>query len=727
MFTRLAGSALVVALLGCSATGASEAPRSAPAGATAPRATMPTAPELAQLERDIRARIAREGTAEIGVVLIDLATGHKLGINEHVSMHAASTMKVPVMLELFRQADEGRFSVDDSITVINEFSSIADGTRYTLATDRDRLLIERLGQPLSLRRLARGMTVVSSNLATNILIEHVGAANVQRTMARIGAQDMVVLRGVSDTPAFQAGMNNTTTAAALARSMEAIARCEITSRESCDGMMEILEAQEYVEGIPSGVPPGARVASKTGSVSGINHDAAIVMPPGREPYVLVVMTRGASSPDAAVAAMVDISRRVWQELVGNDPPTAQLTDLHDRYRVDALPDRTFNHAEYWTTLGPIVERASNLTREEIGRSAEGRPIYLVRYGNGPTSALLWSQMHGNESTASMSLVDHLPLPLGVAGRPSRASDRGEALGLFIPMLNPDGAERFQRHNAQGIDVNRDARNLATPEARALKSVQERLRPDFGFNLHDQNPRTRVGGTERQAAIALLAPAFDESRSDNEVRDRAKHVAATIRRAMEPLVPGLIARYDDAFNPRAFGDLMQTWGTSTVLIESGGHANDPQKQYLRKVNFVGILAALEAIASRDYLRSDREWYEQLLFNGRSPVDILFRGGTVIIPGLPAYRADLAVNFAEPLQRLESSFTEVGDLEGLQAEEVVDLSGLFLHFDPAANPNGFLQLGPNGSTATFVARRGAEPGSEAVWIVEDGIARRVQPER
>lgn len=300
---------LLLAAAGACAPQPAASPR-LPAG----RYTLSTSPELQPLERALRERIAADTVGEVAVALIDLATGRTLGIAQDVSMHAASTMKVPVMMELFRQADAGRHAVDDSIPVINTFRSIADTSHYTLGSDQDTALVSSVGGRLPLRRIAHGMITVSSNLATNILIDYLTADSVRRTMASIGAQDMVVLRGVSDDPAFRRGMNNMTTAAALARAMEVVARCSMHTRRSCDGMMAMLEAQQFRSEIPAGLPAGVRVGNKTGSITGHRHDAAIVMPPGRAPYVLVVLTRGAANPRAATAVAVDISRRVWEQL-----------------------------------------------------------------------------------------------------------------------------------------------------------------------------------------------------------------------------------------------------------------------------------------------------------------------------------------------------------------------------------------------------------------------------
>jgi hypothetical protein len=407
--------------------------------------------------------------------------------------------------------------------------------------------------------------------------------------------------------------------------------------------------------------------------------------------------------------------------------TGELTRLHERYRVAAIGTREFTHGDLWSALGPLVDAPGGPERDEAGRSAEGRPIYRVRYGAGPTRVLLWSQMHGNESTATMALADLFRF-LAEAPDDPRARRLAERLTIeAVPMLNPDGAERFQRRNALGIDINRDARALATPEGRILRTVHERFRPQFGFNLHDQDIRARVGTSDRLAAIALLAPPFSPSREDNAVRMRAKRVAAVVRMAAEPLVAGHVARYDDTFNPRAFGDLMQSWGTSTVLIESGGWRNDPEKQYLRRVNFVALLTVLDAIATDAYAGADPARYEELPENGRPVNDLLVRGSTVVIPGLEPYRADVTVNFADPLARRGGRIVEVGDLAEAAARDTIDASGLFLH----PGPEALAQDGPGRPAlmvdrpASFVLRRGRDPASDVVWrMVADG-SRRTPP--
>lgn len=692
----------------------------------------------AALEAALKARGEQERPAEVAVSVVDLASGRRLGINDGIEVHAASTMKVPVLLELFRQAESGRLALDDPVLVRNEFTSIADGSRYALSKEEDgeRALYGLIGRRTSLRDLARRMIVRSSNLATNLLMEVVRADSVRRTMERLGAREMGVLRGVEDTAAYRRGLNNTTTARAFARVLEAIARCEITSQEACDEMIEILSGQEFNELIPAGLPPGVPVAHKTGWITEIHHDGGIVYPPGRAPYVLVVLTRGIADTLVSARLGADLSRMVWRSLVFSetagslfpgDTLAARLMALHERVRMPAITGRRFTHGELWSALGPMVDGAAALTREEIGRSVEGRPLYLVRFGSGPVPVLLWSQMHGDESTATMALADifRFAAELPEDDLVRRLSARITLLA--VPMLNPDGAERHQRRNAQGIDVNRDARRLVTPEGRALKAVRERFQPVFGFNLHDQSVRTLAGGSGPTAAIALLAPPFDDAGSDNEVRTRATKLAATLRRVLDPFAGAHIAKYNETFNPRAFGDLMQRWGTSTVLIESGGWRDDPEKQFLRRLNFAAILSALDAIGAGWYADADAAWYATLPENTQRAYDLLVAGGTIVAPGQPSYRTDIAIDFQDPHLLEHGRIADVGDLDDYTARDTIDASGLYLHL--GARALGGAADGRSmpvvGGHATLTARRGPEPASEAAWTMEEGVI--VGPQR
>lgn len=387
--------------------------------------------------------------------------------------------------------------------------------------------------------------------------------------------------------------------------------------------------------------------------------------------------------------------------------------IAQRYRVAAIADRRFTHAEYWKAVEPVLA-SGGLGVAEIGKSLQGRPLRAVSFGAGPVKVLLWSQMHGDESTATMALADIVRFLAEASGDPLRERLRRELSLTFVPMLNPDGAERFQRHNAAGIDVNRDVRRLATPEARALWSLRERLAPEFGFNLHDQNARTRAGAGGPQAAIALLAPAYDSALSYNDVRSRARLVAAGIATLLGHEIGRRVARYDDEYSPRAFGDGFQRSGTSTVLIESGALPGDPGKQRLRALNVAAILGALDAIATLRYRRLDPGAYEELPGNTSGAQDLVLRGGHLVLPGLAPVRADVAINYDDAVARAGGRIAEIGDLDGAAALDTLDVGGLYLF--PAdsvltKSDGGGVWLRA-GAPAVFEARRGPGRDSDLV---------------
>lgn len=268
---------------------------------------------LDSLRVAIEQRIARTPARAVGVYVRDLGTGDTLLVNANVRFHAASTMKVPVMIQLFRDRDAGGLSLDDSIPVTNTFRSIVDGSPYQLdkADDSDSTLYDLVGRKLPIRRLIELMETVSSNLATNLLIDRVGAKRANATAHALGADSILVLRGVEDGKAYQAGLNNTTTARDLGVLFAALAQYRAASPAACRDMLEILGRQHFTEGIPAGLPPGARVAHKTGWIGGVvYHDAGVVYPASGSPYVLVVLTGGIAQDSAAYALVADISRMV---------------------------------------------------------------------------------------------------------------------------------------------------------------------------------------------------------------------------------------------------------------------------------------------------------------------------------------------------------------------------------------------------------------------------------
>lgn len=268
-----------------------------------------SASTLATVRADIDRLIAASG-AEVAVAWrpLDAKPGEEILINPELRFHAASTMKVPVMIELHRQVEAGQRKLDDTVLVTNKFTSILDGSPYELSAteDSDGEVYKAMGTQLSYRALVEASITVSSNLATNILIEHLGAKNVQATVDRMGASGMQVLRGVEDQKAFDAGRNNTTDARGLLTLFEAIGRHAAVNAKASADMIEVLKRQKFNDGIPAGVPAGTPVAHKTGSITRIHHDAGIVY--AKRPYVLVVLTRGIQDGKVSAKLMADISR-----------------------------------------------------------------------------------------------------------------------------------------------------------------------------------------------------------------------------------------------------------------------------------------------------------------------------------------------------------------------------------------------------------------------------------
>jgi beta-lactamase class A len=267
------------------------------------------------LRARVEQRIARTPATAVGVYFRDLTTGDSLTVGAVTRFHAASTMKIPVMIQLYRDRDAGLLSLDDSITVTNTFRSIVDSSPYALdpADDSDSSLYKRVGQLVPIRTLIELMETVSSNLATNLLITRVDARRANATAHMLGADSIMVLRGVEDEKAYRAGRNNTTTARDLGVLLAGVAQNRAASPASCREMLAILARQHFNEGIPAGLPAGTTVYHKTGWINQVvYHDAAVVEPAGGRPYVLVVLTAGIQKADDAHALVRDISRVVFE-------------------------------------------------------------------------------------------------------------------------------------------------------------------------------------------------------------------------------------------------------------------------------------------------------------------------------------------------------------------------------------------------------------------------------
>lgn len=271
------------------------------------------------LTKGIEAIIADYDSAAVSVSVIDTEGGFVLHLRGDSLYHAASTMKVPVIIELFRQIEQGRMGLDDEIVLKNEFRSIVDGSLYSIVDDSDDAIYEQLGKPMSLRQLSYNMITVSSNLATNLLIDLLSADSVQATSERLGTTRMQTIRGVEDLKAFDLGMSNQATSHDLAILMERLRLGTAVSSESDAIIRDFLNDQFFNAMIPSGLPQGTQVAHKTGMITAIHHDAAIVYPADGAPYVLVVMVKGLVDADQSSELGSRITSLVHSQLRGVSP------------------------------------------------------------------------------------------------------------------------------------------------------------------------------------------------------------------------------------------------------------------------------------------------------------------------------------------------------------------------------------------------------------------------
>lgn len=345
-----------------------------------------------------------------------------------------------------------------------------------------------------------------------------------------------------------------------------------------------------------------------------------------------------------------------------NPLVGKIYESYDKYKADFISHRRFKHAEVMKFLDALP---SSLRVSKVGASVSGKNIKMVSYGDGEKQVLLWSQMHGNEPTASMALMDIFNLLTGEKDGFDnlRNTIKSNLTVHFIPMLNPDGADKFVRRNNQGVDINRDALRQQTPEGMTLKKVRDSLDADWGFNLHDQGRNAYV--KDKPATISVLAPAYDYEKSINEKRGNAMQLIALMNAHLQQYIPGQVSQYNDDFEPRAFGDNIQKWGTRTILIESGGYVHDRDKQVIRKFNYLAILMALQGIANQSYNDFSTDDYFAIPRTNRGFRDLIVKN--IQLPQeMGGYLADVAYNFSEIENSrrdnyyLRPNLVDIGDL-------------------------------------------------------------------
>jgi hypothetical protein len=393
----------------------------------------------------------------------------------------------------------------------------------------------------------------------------------------------------------------------------------------------------------------------------------------------------------ALLALAALSLAAAQKAPSLSPQ--DLAQIWDAEHVSPPLPPLLQHAEVERRLLALAQAdPSRIFFEKVGSSVEGRSINMVSIGTGPFRVLLWSQMHGDEPTATAALFDVFEYFQRHRTDPQVQRILSSLTLYVIPMLNPDGAERFQRRNAQGIDVNRDALNLQTPEGQALKAVRDRFNPRVGFNLHNQGWNTSIGDPPKPASISLLSVAYDKPRSENAGRKLTKKLCAVIRDALEPFASGQIGRYDDEFEVRAFGDNITLWGTPVVLIETGPFPTAEPDPHLVRLNFIALLSALDALATGSVDKADAKRYETLPMNETRMFYILVKDATVLSgTGVPPFKADIGIAANRRVRTgdgqrqltVQASINDVGDLRTYGALRTIDARGLMAAplWDPA----------------------------------------------
>jgi hypothetical protein len=353
-------------------------------------------------------------------------------------------------------------------------------------------------------------------------------------------------------------------------------------------------------------------------------------------------------------------------------------EKYDRYCEKSVsPERiTYRQVEDFLIR---TEKHNLFSVEKLGESVEGRDINKIKFGQGSVKILAWTQMHGDEPTATAAVFDLINF---FCSDDEFNNFRKNILSKIeihiIPMLNPDGAEKHQRENILNIDLNRDAARQETPEAQILFQAAKNFKPDFGFNLHDQNSYYTPGKRNNTAAVSLLAPPFDDFKTINETRSKSMGVIAHIYDVLSKFIPNQIARYNDDFEPRAFGDNFTRMGISTILIESGYIKGDRNKSLIRKLNFVALLWALKIISEKQYEAIDVSKYSGIPENESLLFDLLLRNLSYEYKN-KVFKVDIGINREKCFDDFSNSFfykssvEQIGDLSIYYGIEEHDLNG------------------------------------------------------
>jgi hypothetical protein len=351
---------------------------------------------------------------------------------------------------------------------------------------------------------------------------------------------------------------------------------------------------------------------------------------------------------------------------------------HSLYIEQLFANRFIKHSDLKLKIGQI--KAQGVFKvKHIGNSAQQREIYQFTIGHGETSIMLWSQMHGNEPTGTLAFFDLFNFfTADDEHNEFRKTILDNCTLHFIPILNPDGAEMYQRRNAQGIDINRDFLTRQSPEAQILIDLQQAIKPEFGFNMHDQDSLWSVTGSKKPASISLLAPPADAEASLVYNRFKAMLVTAAMYKAIKNEIPDGIARWSEEYEPRSFGDNFQKLGMATILVESGGYPQDFEKQYVRKLNFKVLLEAFIQIATQQYKNQQLSHYYAIPTSAKELFHLLIKNCKLQTEN-SEITVDIGLNILEQFDLATQTSTrvyavaDIGDLSTWNAYDIFEADG------------------------------------------------------
>lgn len=311
----------------------------------------------------------------------------------------------------------------------------------------------------------------------------------------------------------------------------------------------------------------------------------------------------------------------------------------------------------------------------LGQSVLGENIHFIKIGSGKKKILIWSQMHGNESTTTKALFDLLNV-FGDSNNALAASILKTCTLGIIPILNPDGARLYTRLNANAVDLNRDAQNLTQPESRLLRQCFEAFQPDYCFNLHGQRTIFSAGAVRKPATVSFLSPARDEARSVTETRKKAMHIIAKMNAQLQNQIPDQVGIYDDAFNINCVGDTFQSFNVPTVLFEAGHHAGDYQREKVRYLIFQSLWVGVHTIAFDAMSVLNDSDYWAIPKNEKLFYDIIIRNAK-LKKGNSYQIADIAVLYQEVLKDNRIDFCpkieKISDLRLFYGHKEIEAKG------------------------------------------------------